>query len=267
MSIHYSSFIFAYSCVFAVVLGAVLGSFLNCAAWRIAHGQGFLTGHSRCPSCGHSLGGPDLVPVLSWVFLRGKCRYCKTKISVRYPLTELFFALVTLACLLNGDLRILTLRNLVFLCCLFCLSLVDLECSIIPDGCHIVALAVWLAALPFSGMGWGEIGLHLLAGLVFGGGILLISLLMDKLLHKESMGGGDIKLFAVMGVYLGFLPSLFAVILSCFFGLLFALVRRLLPGEREEQFPFGPSIAAATAVVLLYGRPVVDWYLRLLNVR
>ena len=266
MSIHDSSFIFIYSCILAAVLGAVLGSFLNCAAWRIVHGESFLTGRSHCPACGHSLALPDLVPVLSWCFLRGKCRYCGDKVSVRYPLTELFFALVSLACLLSGDLTLLTLRNWIFLCCLFCLSLVDLSAYIIPDGCLIVSLLAWLAALPFSGMGWKEIGLHILAGVVIGGGILLVSLLMDRILHKESMGGGDIKLFAVVGLYLGLLSSLFAVILSCVFGLLFALLRRLFSGEQGAQIPFGPSIAAAAAVMLLYGGPVTAWYLRLLGV-
>ena len=152
-----------------------------------------------------------------------------------------------------------------FLCCLFCLSLVDLESCIIPDGCLLIAALVWLAALPFSGMSWKEIGLHVLAGLVTGGAILLISLLMDRILHKDTMGGGDIKLFAVVGLYLGFASSLFAVMLACIFGLLFSAILRLLPGEREAQFPFGPSISAAAAVVLLFGEPVINWYLHLLG--
>ncbi len=265
MSIYDSPFILAYFIVVAALLGAVLGSFLNCAAWRIAHGESFLHGRSHCPSCGHPLGAADLVPVLSWCFLRGKCRYCGMKVSPRYPLTELFFALVTVACLLQGGLTVLTLRNWIFLCCLFCLSLVDLEIYIIPDGCLLVSLIVWLAALPFSGYGWSEIALHLLAGVVLGGAILLLSLLMDRILHRDSMGGGDIKLFAVVGLYLGFAASLFAVMLACIVGLLFAVVRRMLPGEHEAQIPFGPSIALAAAFLLLYGEPIVTWYLQLLK--
>ena len=265
MSIYDSPVILAYFCVLAAVLGAVLGSFLNCAAWRISHRLSFFRGRSRCPACGHSLRAADLVPVLSWCFLRGKCRYCGDRISPRYPLTELFFALVTLLCLLQGDLTVLTLRNLVFLCCLFCLSLVDLESYIIPDGCILISLFAWLAALPFTGMGWSEIGLHMLSGFVIGGAILLLSLAMDRILHRESMGGGDIKLFAVVGLYLGFAASLFAVILACILGLLFALVRRLLPGRRGAQIPFGPSIAASTTIILLFGGPAVEWYMNLLR--
>ena len=265
MSIYDSPVILVYFCCISVILGAALGSFLNCAAWRIVHGESVLHGRSHCPTCGHSLSAADLFPVLSWCFLRGKCRYCGARVSVRYPLTELFFALVTLACLLKGDLNLITLRNWLFFCCLFCLSLVDLESYIIPNSCLLISALVWVAALPFSGMSGREIGMHILAGIVIGGLILLLSLVMDRILHRESMGGGDIKLFAVVGLYLGFAASLFCVILACIIGLLFALVRRLLPGTRDTQIPFGPSIAASTALVLLFGGPVIEWYMQLLK--
>ena len=139
MSIWSDRGLLIYCSVVAFCLGAVFGSFLNCAAWRIAHGESFLRGHSRCPSCGHALGPRDLVPIFSWLFQRGRCRYCGEKISVRYPLTELAFALLTLLCLWRFDLTVLCLRNWVFLACLFCLSLVDLECYTIPDGCLLIA--------------------------------------------------------------------------------------------------------------------------------
>ncbi len=248
----------------ALVLGSVFGSFLNCAAWRTAHGESFVSGHSRCPKCGHELGALDLVPVLSWLFLRGKCRYCGAGISVRYPLTELSFALITLLCLLRFDLTVLCLRNWIFLCCLFFLSLVDLENSTIPDGSLIAAAAAWLAALPFTGMSRNAILSHLTAALVFGAAILLLSLLMDRLLGKESMGGGDIKLFAVTGLYLGFAGTLFAVMLACAIGLFlaFAVFRR---GFGGRPFPFGPAISLAAAVMLLYGQGLVQWYLGLMG--
>lgn len=263
MSIYDNTFFFIYCCVITGVLGAVLGSFLNCAAYRISRGESFVGGHSRCPACGHDLGILDLVPVFSWIFLGGKCRYCKTKISARYVLTECFFALMAVLCLLRFDLSAVFLRNLVFGCCLFCLSLVDLEILIIPDGCLITAALAWAVALPFSSMGMGEIILHLLAALLYGGGILLLSLAADHILKKESLGGGDIKLFAVMGLYLGMTASLFAMLLSCILGLLFALPRKMNMTGQDEHFPFGPSIAAAIWIMLLYGQPLVNWYLQL----
>ncbi len=251
-----------YCCCVAAVLGAVFGSFLNCAAWRIAHGETFVKGRSRCVKCGYELGLWDLIPIFSWLFLRGRCRKCGEKISVRYPLTELFFAVLTVLCLLRFDLTVLCLRNWIFLCCLFCLSLVDLESFTIPDGTLLTAFGAWLLALPFLRPGWGWIGRQLLAALVFGGGILLVSLLMDKLLKKESLGGGDVKLFAVCGLYLGFAGTLFCMLLACVFGLVFS---RLRGAKSGQPFPFGPAISLAAALMLLYGDGLVGWYLGLLG--
>lgn len=242
----------------AACLGAVMGSFLNCAAWRIVRGESFTRGHSRCPSCGHALGAAELVPVFSWLFQKGKCKWCGQKVSVRYPLTELAFALVTVLCLLRFGLTVACLRNYVFLCCLFLLTLTDLEGMIIPDGCHIAAVLAWLAALPFPFPGWREVLTHLAAAAVFGGGLLAVSLVMDRVLGRDSMGGGDIKLFAVVGLYLGFIGTLFALMLACVVGLLIHALRRRRDGGKA--FPFGPSIALAAAAMLLYGAPLIEWY-------
>ena len=259
MSIWESRGLLIYCGVVALLLGAVFGSFLNCAAWRISHGESVLRGRSHCPDCGHVLGAGDLVPILSWLFLRGRCRYCGKKIPARYPLTEAVFALLTLLCLLRFDLSWLCLRNWILLCCLFCLSLTDLECMIIPDVCLIIAAAVWVIFLPLTGMGWPAVRGGLLAGLIFGGGLLGLSLLMDRILKRDSLGGGDIKLFAVLGLYLGIVGTLFMTVLACLLGLLFAVLRRGRGGG-SEPFPFGPAIAAAGTVMLLCGEPLIQWY-------
>ena len=261
MSIWESRGLLIYCACVALMLGAVFGSFLNCAAWRIAHGQSFLKGRSVCPDCGHVLGAADLVPVFSWLFLKGRCRYCGKPVPVRYPLTELAFALLTLLCLLRFDLSWLCLRNWIFLCCLFCLSLVDLEAYIIPDGCLLTALAAWLAALPLLRPGWPAVGRAVLAGLLFGGGLLGLSLLMDRVLKKESLGGGDIKLFALVGLYLGLVGTLFTLLLACVAGLLLGLLLRRV----GKPIPFGPAISLAAAFVLLCGDGMITWYLGLLG--
>lgn len=245
----------------AAVLGAVVGSFLNCAAWRIVRGESFLKGHSHCAKCGHPLGPGELVPVLSWLRQRGRCRWCGERISWRYPLTELTFSLVTVMCLLRFDLTMLCLRNWLFLGVLFLLTLTDLEDMIIPDGCHVAAIAIWVAFLPFTWDGWRDTGLHLLSGLIFGGGLLGISLIMDKIMGRDTLGGGDIKLFFVIGLYLGFVGGLFAMIIACVLGL---VLQRALRGAGERAFPFGPAIAIAAAGMLLYGGELVDWYVNLL---
>jgi len=262
LSIRDGTWICVYFSVVAGLLGAVLGSFLNCAAWRIAHEEPFWKGRSHCPACGHTLGAADLVPVFSWLFLRGRCRYCGEKISPRYPVTELLFALITLCCLWRFDLTVEALRNWILFCCLYCLSLVDLEVYLIPNGALILGAAAWLAALPFMGYSWLEIGGYLLAAVVFGGGMLLISLVLDKVLGRESLGGGDVKLFALVGLYLGLAGTLFALMAACVLGLIFAGLRRLIKGT-GGQLPFGPAIAAAAAGMLLWGDGLIGWYLSL----
>ena len=127
-----------------------------------------------------------------------------------------------------------------------------------------VMLEAWLAALPFLKPAWGEILRAVLAGLAFGGGLLLLSLVMDKVLKRESLGGGDVKLFAVVGLYLGFVGTLFCMMLSCVLGLLFAAVRNR-GGEQGKAIPFGPSISLAAALTLLYGEGAIQWYLGLLG--
>ena len=261
MSVWESKGLLIYCCVMAALLGAVFGSFLNCAAWRLAHGESVLRGRSHCTACGHVLGVPDLIPVFSWLFLKGRCRYCGEKVPLRYPLTELVFAVLSVLCLLRFDLSWLCLRNWIFLCCLFCLTLTDLECMIIPDACLLIAAAAWLVFLPLTGAGRKEILSALAAALIYGGGLLGLSLLMDRILKKDSLGGGDIKLFGVLGLYLGLVGTLFAVLLACVLGLLFAALRRRNRTDGGGQFPFGPAIAVAGALMLLYGAPFVNWYL------
>ena len=245
----------------AAAFGAVMGSFLNCAAWRIARGESFVRGRSRCPGCGHVLTARELIPVFSWLMQRGRCRACGQKVSARYPLTELGFALVTVLCLLRFGLTVLCLRNYVFLCCLFLLTLTDLDAMLIPDGCHIASAVAWVAALPFLFTGWRDVLLHAASALAFGGGLLVLSLVMDRLLGRDSMGGGDIKLFAVVGLYLGFVGTLFSVIIACVLGLLLQALLKRKGGDRA--FPFGPAIALSAAAMLLYGEPLVNGYLGL----
>ena len=118
------------------------------------------------------------------------------------------------------------------------------------------------ARLPFYGFGWREILLHLAAGLVYGGGILVLSLLMDKVLKKESLGGGDIKLLAVIGLYLGFVCALFALIAACLIGLVCVLLLRRK--DAPPQIPFGPYLSAGFWLMLLWGESLCSWYLSLL---
>ena len=129
-----------------------------------------------------------------------------------------------------------------------------------PDGCLLTALVAYFAALPFDWHGWREVLLHVAAGVIYGGALLVLSLVMDRVLKKESMGGGDVKLLAVAGLYLGLLPTLFAVILSCVLG----LSQEAITGKTGgKTFPFGPALSAATAATLFFGEKLAAWYLGL----
>lgn len=268
-----------YAGVLAFVFGTVFGSFLNCMAWRIAHHESVLKGRSHCAVCSHTLGAADLVPVFSYVFLRGRCRYCGGKISPRYVAAEVVCGAGFVVSFLRYGLSFRTLQIIVLFCVLFALSLADLEIYEIPDR-FILAGIVWypasswltdrrlnLAGMTVSTLGTGERltfsawGQNLLSGLIggaaIGGGMLMLSLLFDHLLGKESMGGGDIKLFFMTSLYLGLLQGLFSLILSCIVGLVIAAVMR------KNKVPFGPAISLAAFLSLLYGESCVNWYLSL----
>lgn len=258
-----SGIITAYCTVLAAVLGAVFGSFLNCMAWRIAHHESVITGRSHCPVCGHVLGPGDLVPVFSWIFLKGKCRYCGAPVSVRYLLTEVFSAAGFVLILFRFDVSWTLLRYLVLFCILLPLSLVDLEIFEIPDRFIAAGILWWAVTLLPAAESGTSFGRQLLTGLtggaLVGGGMLLLTLLFDRATGKESMGGGDIKLFFMTGLYLGPAGALLGLILSCVLGLVFAAA------SRRRKIPFGPAISLSAMLVLLWGRPVIEWYMGFLS--
>lgn len=251
-----------YILTLAAVLGLVMGSFLNCLAWRLAHGESIARGRSHCAVCGHTLAARDLVPLFSWLFLRGRCRYCGEKISPRYPAAELVTALVYVSVLLRCDVSWQALRFLLLFSVLIAASLVDLEVGLIPDrllaagaaGFLLLALPEGAAALPLLARGaLGAASLFV--------PMLLLVLLFDKLTGRDTMGGGDLKLLALLGLYFGWQLGLLLLILSCLLGLLLALI--LGKAKPNTPFPFGPALAAAAWLTFLVGEPILNWYLGL----
>lgn len=171
----------AYVLIVTVVLGLVMGSFAACAADRIASGGSFLRGRSHCDACGHVLAPRDLVPLLSWLALRGRCRYCGAKISARCPLTELICAAAFVGVVLRYGVTLVTARYLVLTVLLLMVALVDYDTGLIPDGLLIAILADFLIVTPFVDMGgiWRVYLKGLLSGLAAAGPLLLLVLLMD----------------------------------------------------------------------------------------
>ena len=256
-----------YSCILAAAFGAVFGSFINCTAWRIAHGENFLKGRSHCAECGHALSAADLVPVFSYLFLRGKCRYCGKRISPRYMLTELLLAAAFVCFVLRFGISGETLRYMGLAVILLGLSLVDLDTYMIPNGFIIAGIIWWAVTIPLvlspekEGNLFTRMGTDPLSGLIgaflIAGGMLAMVLIFDKISGKETMGGGDIKLFFVAGLYLGTAVGFFNLILSCVTGLLFVAFMK------KRRIPFGPSISLATCLSLFTGPAVVAWYISL----
>ena len=247
----------AYFAVVSFILGSVFGSFINCFAWRITHHESILKGRSHCAVCGHTLGALDLVPIFSWLFLKGKCRYCGEKISPRYMLTELVLGAAFLLSFICFGFHWETPRLMALSVALLGLSLVDLEIQEIPDGFIIYGIILWAVTLPLMDDGVKALWQGLLSGVLIGGGILLISLVMDKVLKKESLGGGDVKLLFMVSLYMSPLAALLNVVLACVLGLLF------VAALKSEKIPFGPSISLASFVTLLVGEKLAAWYLGL----
>jgi len=240
--------------IVAFVFGTVFGSFCNAWAWRINHNEKISKGRSHCTKCGHVLGVLDLIPLFSWLFLKGRCRYCGEKISPRYILAEAILGLYFLSIYLTYGLTWTCLRFLLLGCLLLICSLTDLETMEIPDAMMIAAAVAALLRLTEPG-GWKS---ALIGCFAISVPLLLIVLLMDKLLKKETMGGGDIKLMAVLGLHFGAGKTLFILIVACVLGIVIALIQKRKP---DVRFPFGPILALAGWITALIGEPVMNWYL------
>lgn len=263
----FSPALLAYVLLIAVLLGLAMGSFAACAADRIASGTSFLRGRSHCDACGHPLGARDLIPVISWLALKGKCRYCGAEIPARCPLAELLCAAAFVGVALRYGVTLAAVQYLILTVLLLIVALVDYDTGVIPNGLLAAILTDFIVFSPFVKMGgiWSVYARGLLSGLAAAGPLLLLVLMMDHILKRESMGGGDIKLFFVTGMFFPWQCVLFLLILSCLFGIAFALIFRKTTGDpsNPRAFPFGPAIAAGVYVSILAARPAVAAYLNL----
>lgn len=247
-------------CFWLAVSGAVLGSFLDCTVSRWAAGEReFLKGRSRCGSCGHRLGVWDLIPVFSFLFLRGRCRYCKGKIPADCILAELTgaaaFLCVGLRCGLSSRLG----QWLVFAALLLAVSLTDAYRRIIPDRLLLLLFANRVLWFFIFGEGISAVCGALLSCLV-PAALLALTLLWEKHSGKEAVGGGDIKLLFVLAAYLGWAELLLGLLAGCLLGLVYALLTRT---GRGQAMPFGPFLAAGALLAVCFGEPLVSWYLGL----
>jgi leader peptidase (prepilin peptidase)/N-methyltransferase len=238
------------------LFGLLIGSFLTVVAHRVPRGESVVAGRSHCPSCGAQIAAYDNVPVISWLVLRGRARCCGASISPRYPLTELATgALYAATALVLWDDAGLVAIGLAFVTMLVAITLTDLERRIIPNKILLVGAIVGAAlAVATDPSSLPERAIALVAA----GGLLFAV----ALAYPRGMGMGDVKLAAVMGLYLGksIAPALLiAFAAGAFVGL--ALIARHGAAARKQAVPFGPFLALGGVVGLLVGDQIVDWYL------
>lgn len=244
-------------------LGLLVGSFLNVVALRIPEQQSITYPPSHCVSCNHRLGALDLVPLFSYLFLGGKCRYCKSKISPIYPIGESLAALSFALIAWNVGFKPELLPGLFFAAILTAVTMTDLKYMLIPDKIVLFAVLVGLPIrllihpLPI----WD----HLLAMVVGGGTLYLISWLSVLLLRKEGMGGGDIKLFTFIGLMLGWKLTLLTLFTASLLGTILGVTLMSLKLlHKDRPMPFGPFICAGAILCYLWGNDWIQWYLNLL---
>lgn len=239
------------------VYGLVFGSFYNVVGLRVPKGESIVNPPSHCTVCDRRLTLKDLVPVFSYLFLRGKCRVCGTKISFIYPLMELITGILFVLAYLRFGISWELAVALVFYSLLVVLTVSDLAYMLIPDkfllffGSILVVLRIIEPLDPW----WDSV-----VGAVLGFSILLLI----AIISKGGMGGGDIKLFLVIGLVLGTVHSLVVLGLASVIGLIFGIISlRLSKQGRKTPIPFGPSIALAAVIVHLYGEELIGAYMSL----
>jgi leader peptidase (prepilin peptidase)/N-methyltransferase len=236
--------------------GLMAGSFVTVVAHRVPRGESIVGPRSRCPGCGAQIAAYDNVPVFSWLLLRGRARCCGMAISVRYPLTELALgALYTATVLVLWDDPAEIALGLVFVTTLVAITLTDLERRLIPNKILIVAAVLGVAIAAVSDPGSLP---ERAPAAVAAGGLLFAA----ALAYPRGMGLGDVKLAALMGLFLGrnVVPALLVALLSgSFVGL--AMIARHGAAARKQAIPFGPFLALGGVIGLLAGDQLVDWYL------
>lgn len=235
--------------IFLFVCGLFIGSFVNCIAQRILLSQSWTISKSRCDHCGHTLGLCDLIPILSYVVQKGRCRYCHEKISIRYPLIELLSGSVfILLYYSHPHIDAYLIRNLILASVLLGLSLVDMDSFMIPDGFIITGLINWIVSVFLVSDQKNYIIKGISGAMVIAGSLYLLTIIMNRMLHKESMGGGDIKLIFMLGLYFGTYYSIWILMIACLFALVFILI------TRRKMIPFGPFLSLSAIVVKLLFR-------------
>jgi len=252
--------------IFIFLLGLVIGSFLNCVIYRIEVNRSFINDRSICPKCKHVLAWRDLLPVLSFFLLKGRCRYCKQPISWQYPSVELLTAIL-FVWIFNYFALPLAIFNVVIACLLVIVFIYDLKHFIIPDRITFSAIGLVLiydlALIVLQRLSqWQIISLVSAAA---GAGMFFF--LIYAISRGKWMGFGDVKLALFMGLFLGFPNILLALLFAFGIGGIIGIILVFLKKKSlKSEVPFGPFLVMGTFIALFWGEKIIKWYLNLFQI-
>ncbi|MDD4689956.1 MAG: prepilin peptidase [Eubacteriales bacterium] len=239
------------------LLGITIGSFLNVVIYRVPNGISVAAGRSFCPSCKETLRSYDLIPIVSYLALGGKCRVCKTKISPRYPIIELLSGILAIGSVWLYGFHIDALVLFVISTILLCISLVDYDTMTIPDALLFSLLPVAIV-LPFLDPSVGIVSRII--------GFFAISLPMYGALYliEDCFGGADIKLFAILGFILGWKNILLTFFIAIILAAICSVVASKIKKEdyKGKHIPFGPYICLGAFIAMIFGHNIIEWYSR-----
>lgn len=247
----------------AAGLGAIFGSFATAVVHRVPRGESIVTGRSHCPSCGAQIEWYQNVPVLSYVLLRGRCARCNARISPRYLLIELACVILFAALVWRFGISIEVAIYAAFFWTLVVLTAIDLEHKLLPNKIvYPTFFAGWiaLAVAAFIAGDFSSLVGALVGAAVFGGFLFVVAFIAPA-----GMGGGDVKLGFVLGTFLGYAGgigwTLVGMFLSFVLGGVLGIALLILGRGRKTQVPFGPFLAAGSALAVFFAEPILDWYL------
>jgi leader peptidase (prepilin peptidase)/N-methyltransferase len=250
------------------LFGLIVGSFLNVCIYRIPRGLSITKPSSRCPSCNTPIRPWDNIPILSYILLGGRCRSCKAKISFRYPLVESLNAVFYAAFLWKFGLGWHTLVYFVFSSSLIVITFIDLDFQVIPDWITLPGIPIGLLAgsflLPDPFLRSSLLGIKksLLGAFTGFGLFFLVALGGSALFKKEAMGGGDVKMMAMLGTLTGWKGVLSTTFFGSLTGSIVGIFLMLLKGKKKEtKIPFGPFLAFGAVVTLFFGQEILSWYI------
>lgn len=245
--------------IFAFLLGAVVGSFLNVCICRLPEEKSIVTPPSACPRCGTGIRWYDNIPIISFLILRGRCRNCGEPISWRYPLVEALNGVLTLLLFIKSGPTLSFLALFLFTSSMVVITFIDLDHQIIPDSISLPGIVIGFIFSFF--LPWNS-WLNSLLGILLGGGsLLLVAWGYEKLTGKEGMGGGDIKLLAMMGAFFGWRSVLFIIFAASLVGSVIGVTAMVIKkSDGKLAIPFGPFLAFGAMLYIFFGRQLITWY-------